>query len=184
MAGITDLIAAGKGAGIFDFYLPFVLMFAIFFGLLQKIKIFGDPDKGGKSINMIVSLVAALFLMVWSPIGPVLTMFFANLFGQTLIIILGIAALAVVFSIVSGKEGISGILGTRTIWLAFLAVVVLAVGVFFSSGGAALFPGLNIGATLPNFGISSQTLAVILVVVITGVIIYFLTKKETAPATK
>jgi len=48
------------------------------------------------------------------------------------------------------------------------------VGVFISSGGAAIFPGIKTPLTI-NFGnIDPGTLSVIIVVILTGVVIYFL----------
>lgn len=182
MVGITELIAAGKEFGIFEFYLPFILMFAILYGILQRVKIFGDKS----GLNIIISLVAAAFVMVYPPIGVTLSQFFANLFGQTLIVLLSIIAFVVVFLVVVG--GVTGgkkpedLIGKWENWvkLIVLGALVLAVGVFFSSGGAAFFPGLKVNLTLPNFGVSPQTLAIIIVVVLTGIVIWFIREKPAA----
>ena len=54
--------------GFFQFVFPFMLTSAIFYGLLRKSKIFGEPEKN-VAVNAVVALVAAF--MVWS--YPVIT---------------------------------------------------------------------------------------------------------------
>ncbi len=39
---IADLIIQFKEFGIFDFYLPFMIMFGILYSILARSKIFGD----------------------------------------------------------------------------------------------------------------------------------------------
>ncbi len=43
--------------GFFQYVLPFLLIFAVVFGVLQKLKVFGDSGKG---INAIISVVVGL----------------------------------------------------------------------------------------------------------------------------
>lgn len=63
MAGIEDVIMKMQEMGIFRFFLPFMLSLAIFYGLLRKSKIFGEP-KENVAVNAIVSLIASF--MVWA----------------------------------------------------------------------------------------------------------------------
>lgn len=53
--------------GFFQFWLPFFLTSAIFYGLLRKSKLFGEPERN-VVVNGVVSLVAAF--MVWA--APIL----------------------------------------------------------------------------------------------------------------
>jgi len=64
--GFPEVIELLKEFGIFQFYLPFVITFAIFYGLLSKSKIFGDSDKDKRvrNINLFISLSAALFVLL------------------------------------------------------------------------------------------------------------------------
>lgn len=49
-----------RDMGFFDFFLPFMLFFAVVFGALQKTKVFGEPSEHNVvTINSIVSLVIA-----------------------------------------------------------------------------------------------------------------------------
>ena len=49
--------------GFFKFMLPYILTSAIFYGLLRKSKVFGEPDKN-VAVNAVVALVASF--MVWA----------------------------------------------------------------------------------------------------------------------
>jgi len=80
--------------GAFQFLFPFMLTAAVFYGLLRRSKIFGEPEKN-VGVNAVVALIAAF--MVWS--YPVLTgvnveVMLAKFFFQgiiaTLVIIVGL----------------------------------------------------------------------------------------------
>lgn len=58
---VIDLL---RDFGFFAVLLPWLLIFAIFFGVLQKTKILGDQ----KNINAIVSLAAAFFVVAATPV--------------------------------------------------------------------------------------------------------------------
>lgn len=182
MAGIADLIAAGKELGIFEFYLPFILLFAIIYGLLQKSKIFGEPEKV-KNINMIISLAASLFVMVFTPVGPAtITMatFLSNLFAGTLMILVTIITfLAVVFMIASPIGAMPKEAPKKAFGVIVVGAIILATGVFVASGGLAIFPGIPLPITAPIIvlpWLTPQDLAIILVVLATGIVISWLAK--------
>ena len=208
MAGFTliaDLVAAGKEFGIFEFYLPFVIMFAIFWAILTKIKLFGDPyppaeekkDKQARmarGINLIISLGASLYIMANTTIGISFATFLSALFGGTFMVILTIIAFVSVVYIATsvakgGGEPFEAKWGTRNIW-AFIATItvigaiVFALSVYISSSGTAVFPGFVLPGfevpsiptiALPSIGLSSSDLAIIFLVVITGLIIFYVT---------
>lgn len=83
-----------REVGMFQFLLPYMLSSAIFYGLLRKSQIFGDP-KETVSINAVVALVASF--MVWSApillgidIETRLASFFVHGISATLVVILGL----------------------------------------------------------------------------------------------
>lgn len=184
MATIADLIAQGKELGIFQFYLPFIITFAVIYGILDKSKIFGDK---AKNINLIISLSASLFVMAFTPVGPAFitfSTFISNLFAGTLLIVLTIIAFLIIASMLffplTGKDKMDF---GNSAKLIVLVAAILGVGVFVSSGGLSVFPGINLGpggfTGVPIFispGISQQDLAIIVIVVITGLAIYWLNK--------
>lgn len=181
MANIADVIAQGKEFGIFEFYLPFVIMFALFFGVLNKVKIFGD-DKVGRNINVILSAAMSFFVMVYTPAGVTLSQFLAATFGETLVALVSILGVILIMYIVLKTLGIdisdvgkdSAKSKPVVILMALIALIGLAI--FISSNGLAFFPGLTFGQlpgvstpstifpSLP-FAISSQDWGIIILAV-------------------
>ena len=60
MVFFGDLFYQLQGSGVYEYILPFLLIFSITFAILEKVKILGD-DK--KNINIIVSLIIALIFV-------------------------------------------------------------------------------------------------------------------------
>jgi hypothetical protein len=76
---IGNLLFQMEQAGVFSYLLPFLLIFAVVFGILSKINIFSDKDgKENKSINVIIALVASLLSLQFG----VVSMFFAEIFPR------------------------------------------------------------------------------------------------------
>lgn len=61
---LQDTVTSLQGTGVFELVLPFLLVFAIVYGLLKSIGIFGD-DKP----NVIIGLVMAILAVVYFPMG-------------------------------------------------------------------------------------------------------------------
>lgn len=75
--GITEALNKMNEMGVFSYVFPFMIVFAIVFGLLQKTKIFGDEEKA-KGINAIIA-VGIGFLSLLNDTVPT---FFANIFPK------------------------------------------------------------------------------------------------------
>lgn len=186
MVAIADLVISAKEFGIFDFFLPFILMFVIFYGLLIKTKIFGSgedkqPTRFSKTISLVISLVAASYIMIFNPagIGVTVSTFFANLFGQTLVVVMSLLAfLIVLYLMMNVLQPGATWNWMKWGWAVLIIALVLGVGVFISSGGAAIFPGISIPFSISFGNIDPGTVAVIVVVILTGIVIYFLAKGE------
>jgi len=89
---IGDMFAQWEQAGFFTYLLPFLLIFALVFGILTQIKLFKDS----KSINGIIALVVGLLALQF----PMVPQFFAEIFprlGIGLVIILAILILMGMF---------------------------------------------------------------------------------------
>lgn len=56
---LYSIITTWQNIGVFDFVLPFLLIFTLSFAVLSKAKILGD----NKNLNVIVSLVLAFFFL-------------------------------------------------------------------------------------------------------------------------
>jgi|WetSurMetagenome_2_1015567.scaffolds.fasta_scaffold42880_3 hypothetical protein len=89
---IGDLLNKWEEAGFFSYLLPFLLIFALVFGILTKVNIFKD----NKAVNGIIALAVALMSLQFSFVSE----FFAQIFprlGVGLAIILAILILVGLF---------------------------------------------------------------------------------------
>lgn len=74
---ITEVLNQMNELGVFSYVFPFMIVFAIVFGLLQKIKVFGQEDKA-KGINAIIAIGIG-FLSLLNDQVPT---FFATIFPK------------------------------------------------------------------------------------------------------
>ena len=63
--------------GVFNYLLPFLLMFAIVFGILQYLKIFGD----NRMVHVVIAFVVGLLAIRWTQ-GGMLNRFYEELFPR------------------------------------------------------------------------------------------------------
>ncbi len=71
---IGDLLSVWEQAGFFSYLLPFLLIFALVFGILTQIKLF----KENKAINAIIALVVGLISLQF----PMVPQFFSEIFPR------------------------------------------------------------------------------------------------------
>jgi len=71
---IGDVLTQWEAAGFFTYIIPFLLIFALVFGILSRMKIF--PEK--KSISAIIALAVALMALQF----PMVSEFFRELFPR------------------------------------------------------------------------------------------------------
>ncbi|MFH1787220.1 MAG: hypothetical protein ABH811_00285 [archaeon] len=135
--GFDTLFSQWDSLGVFTYLLPFLLIFALVFGILSKLNLFGDNSK---KINAIVALAVGLIALRTNAVS----VFFADIFPR-----LGIALAAVlIFVIVLGLFGDGknrGLMNTL-MWAAFgVAIVILLQSTEMFGGGItsifALIPG-------------------------------------------
>jgi len=181
---LADIIELWKAQGVFEFYLPFVLMFAIFYGLLSKSKIFGDEDKERRvrNINVVISIVAALFVMV-SPVGVSLTVFFGTFFTQTMVVLTTMLAFMLILYMVIPHGSVDDMLKEPMKYAKYLIpfAMLAAIALFFASGAPAIF-GINLGNAggigLPGFSLSSQDTITIALLLLFLLIVVYMTRGE------
>ena len=111
--------------GGFDIILPFLLIFAVTFALLQKIKLFGEEEKA-KKINAIVSFVLAFFLIAQTDLVLLLQSFLPKI---SMIIVVLLMLLLVVGIFTKNTNWDGG-------WL-LLGAVVAIVAVIWAIGASA-----------------------------------------------
>lgn len=118
----NSVVESFADVGGFDVVLPFILVFAVTFAVLRKIKLFGD----NKRVDAIVSLVLAAFLVSATGIVEVLIGFLPRV---SMIVLVLLMLILVVGLFSGGSEWGGG-------WL-FLGAVVAILSVLWALGAAA-----------------------------------------------
>jgi hypothetical protein len=123
---IGNLFAQWEAAGIFQYALPFLLIFALVFGLLTKINIFagkdGNPNRG---INAIIALAVAFMALQFDMVSVFFSEIFPRL-GVALSIILVILILGGLFMPTSSENN------WFMITLAFIVFVIIGIVIYQS----------------------------------------------------
>ncbi|MFH1801731.1 MAG: hypothetical protein ABH804_02790 [archaeon] len=119
--GIGTILSQWEQAGFFSYLLPFLLLFALVFGLLEKTKIFEQ----NKFINGIIALVVGLMALQFN----IVSRFFSEIFPRFGV---GLAILLIVMIVF-------GIFTPKATWATYsffgIGAVILAV-VLIQTGGA------------------------------------------------
>lgn len=167
-----------RETGMFQFLLPYMLSSAIFYGLLRKSQIFGDP-KETVSINAVVALVASF--MVWSApillgidIETRLASFFVHGISATLIVIVGLMIIGMISPPDLPKHFAKVFEQKPNFWIVVLVAGLLVGGVVAVSSGLVTlyFPGSAGGGGF--FSLDEDivmSLGIVLILVITLVLI-------------
>ncbi|MFH1425134.1 MAG: hypothetical protein ABIG28_00175 [archaeon] len=90
---ITDVLMQLEGLGLFEFILPFLLIFAVVYGVLSWMNIFGE----NKGVHIIISLVIGM-LAIRLPFFSAFLSEMAPRLGVGLSIILGVLILVGMFT--------------------------------------------------------------------------------------
>ena len=115
---IGDVLYRWEQAGVFSYVLPFLLIFALVFGTLSVLKLFGEQSKG---LNVVIALAVALMSLQFDFVP----LFFAQLFprlGVGLAVILAIMILMGLFAMGSGKDA-----GTMQKWFRVMMIFIILV---------------------------------------------------------
>ncbi len=76
MADLTSVVGNLEKLGFYDFVLPWLLFFALIFGILNKVEVLGKDKK----INSIIAAVIAFFIVNFTPVGGI-SAYYSTLFG-------------------------------------------------------------------------------------------------------
>jgi hypothetical protein len=100
---LESLFAQWEAAGIFAYALPFLLIFALVFGILTKINIFTKGNEPNKAVNAIISLTVALMALQFNIVSEFFSSIFPR-FGVALAIILVILIFIGLFTDLGNKN--------------------------------------------------------------------------------
>ncbi len=113
---LNNILGSG---GIYDFFLPFLLIFTIIFAVLEKVKLFGTTASGKSrtNINIIVSLIIALITVVQTEIIFIINSYLSRV---GLFIVIALAFLLIIGLFGADVEG-----GFKGGTLAFFFIVAI-----------------------------------------------------------
>lgn len=145
MVTIVDILNQWQYAGVFDYVLPFLLIFSIVFGILEATKLIG-PNKG---VHVIIALVVGLLALRMGFVQA----FFAEIFprlGVGLAVILALLILTGLF--INSTEAKFWMWGIAAIGLIVWIFVLIGsfenVGWIFGYSFFEDYAGMIIGAVL------------------------------------
>ena len=120
---IGNTLLAWEQAGFFSYVLPFLLIFAIVFGILTRTKIFGAESKG---INAVISIAIGLLALQFNFVP----MFFAEIFPRLGIGLSVILALLILIGMFLPEQN-----NKYANWLLLIVAVVVFIVVLAKSFG-------------------------------------------------
>jgi hypothetical protein len=166
--------------GLTDVLLPFILIFTIVFAIMQKVKPLGAEKERNKPFNVIIALVMALAVIIphvmgyYPPDADIVNIINAAL-PQVSIVLVAILMVLLIVGLFGGKaEWGSGLSG----WIALGAFLLV---VFIFGRAAGWFEYLP---TWLYWLDNPDTQAMLIVIAIFAIIIWFITKDEKKPGEK
>lgn len=160
MTGIYDVFYALEDMGVYEFVLPFLLVFVIVFAILEKTFIFGSTGKGDDkkpktNINVVVSFIIGL-LFLNTNLAYLMNSYLSRM---SYVVVIGVMFMLVAAMFTSGSE-FSGF----PMW-AGIIIALAAVIWSLSSGG--------FGGAIPYwYFISDSFISLLFLLAIIGGIVY------------
>lgn len=178
MADFRSVLMSLESIGVTDVLLPFILIFTVVFAIMQKVQPFGGGDnKRTKPFNTMIALVMALAVIIphvmgYYPANADIVNIINKALPNVSVVLVAVLMVLLIVGLFGGKaEWGSKITG----WVAFFAFIL----VFFIFGRAAgWFDYLPDWLSWLD---NPDTQAMIIVVAVFALIIYFITKDEPKP---
>jgi len=162
-----------KDLGAFQFLFPFMLTAAVFYGLLRKSQVFGEPEKN-IAVNAVVALVAAFMVWAYPILSGVnvetqLSTFFVNASIAMLTVVVGLMIAGLFFKPDLVGQ-ISATLNTsRKLSIVIIFGILVGGAVLLSSGLVTVFIPSGIFGDVSG-GLSQDTILTIAVLVVVAVV--------------
>lgn len=151
--------------GLVDVLLPFLLVFTIIFAVLQKSEILG---KGKRNFNIAVSFVIALLVIVDGRAVEIMNKAIPNV-G---IVVVSLVMFLILVGLFGGKAKWLG--GTVSGWIAIVSFGTIV----YIFGAAADWWGHGRSVWWLRWMDDPQTMATVLILLIFGVVIWFITRDD------
>ncbi|MBI4176860.1 MAG: hypothetical protein HY516_00675 [Candidatus Aenigmarchaeota archaeon] len=182
----TTLQNTLKAMGFYDFVLPWLLAFAVVFGILQTVNIFkksgaNNANTPNTSVDAVIAMVAAFYLTIFTPYSGFLSSFFSKLFGSSIVVLSGVLVLLMFIGIFGLRldefffefEGEGAARKIKSIkgmtYILLIAALIVAASLFISANsGVFAFGGSSFNA--------SEMITMLLFFGIIGSVIWFVVK--------
>lgn len=129
----TPLLGNLNQLGFYKFVLPWLFTLAIVYGVLLKVKLF---DEKQQSLNGLIALVVAFFVVNYTPAGFALDGFFTQVFGVGILILTGIFVVLLLMGLVGLKgEDIFKAENIKGGGLAIISLIAFIIFLLFTIGG-------------------------------------------------
>ncbi len=157
-----------RAMGFYDFVLPWLLAFAIVFGILQTVMIFkkgAKNDQSNTSVDAVIALSVAFYLTIFTPYSGFLSSFFSKLFGSSIVILSGVLVL-LMFVGIFGFKSSDVFHGTKSkMAIVIVALILAALFLINASSGTFSIGGKEL--------VNGETLTVLAFFGMIGAIIWF-----------
>ena len=159
--------------GLSDAILPFLLIFAIFFAILQKTKLFGEQSK---HINVTIALVMGLLFVVPHitnsyPVQFDVVEIMNRALPATSIVVLAIVMFLILIGLFGADTNKAGFpIGTAVMVVALLLII-------FIFGASAGWWARDINYWFTDF-FSDEAVIIVILIIVFGIIISFITGEE------
>jgi len=149
-----NMLFQWEQAGVFSYVLPFLVLFALTYGILSKINIFGEKSKG---INVVISLAASLMSLQFG----LVSVFFSEIFPR-----MGVGlGIMLVFIVIVGLAFPSNSKVANWFLVAFFFIIFIVI--LWNTFGAV---GWNFGSGYWNYNSINWGNVILVAVVIFGLV--------------
>lgn len=167
---IAGVIETWRRFGVFDFILPFLLVFAIVYGVIERVKIFGPET--GKRVNAIIAFTIAMITTLTGWFVSFLTGFMPWVSVISIVVVTVLMLVAML-----AKEGsFEKLLENKEILKYGGVAILIAVGVVLLGLGFPTVMKFNINNILNAIGLTATDLAGIVFFVAFIVVIFLIGK--------
>lgn len=147
---ISGVIDVWRRFGVFDFILPFLLVFSIVYGILEKVQLFGD--KAGTRVNAIIAFTIAMISTLTGWFISFITGYLPWVSTISIVVITVLMLVALFYgdfnSLLNNKKA----LGYGAL------VIVITIGIVLAGMGAPFLAQLRIGEFLNSIGLKTTDL--------------------------
>lgn len=162
MADLYSLVSSLESTGVFQYLLPFLLVFTVIFAILEKTALFGtDGEKNTKTgINAVVGAILGLLVITQWQVVEKMNLFLPKM---SLMVIIFVMILILI-----GIMGVDVAKGPRGIFALLLGIGAI-VGIYWSLGS-------EFDLRMPNWVLDNQ--GTITLVAIILLVMYVITKSK------